>query len=460
MPKIEPPAPPYIGPPSWHGSKTNRPINRIVMHCTVGQEPGVKGAARATVAMSKRTSRPSSYHYIVDSAETLQYVYDSWVAYHAPPNQRSIGVELCCSLANEGRDHWQRADHQAMLKRAAALVAQLCLAYDVPITGLSAAELRAGKRGICGHHDVTLAWHQTTHTDPERYFPWGQFLGLVRAEADRLRRTPPPKPKPQPKPVPKDLFTAGHQSGYWGASDESWTAGILALRKAGARVITLTETGIDRRMPLITPPGWDLARIDEKPGQSECSIMWNRKFWRAASDPYVTLLSDTTWRRAVSGHRTQPIWGLTQPLQHVKSGRVVLLGALHSPSAVDGRDGYNEDAPLRVKAHRETVANVDQMWTIGRERHVKDKYARLLNADWNLDARKQWVADWWDAEQPSLTSVWEKHLANRGTHGDRVIDWLALGGRLELEDSEVLPPTPGLDHKGVVARIGWKVPRP
>lgn len=186
MPSTSPPSPPYLGPATWHGGNDNKPIHRIVMHATDGSEPGVTGAARATVAYSKATTRPSSFHYVADSRESLQYVYDGTEAYHAPPNQHSLGYELCCSLSNEGKGHWVDADHQRMLKIAALDVAHLCLAYGVPIVKLTVDDLKAGKHGICGHVDVSNAWHETSHWDPGPYFPWDQFIAMVKEEAHKL----------------------------------------------------------------------------------------------------------------------------------------------------------------------------------------------------------------------------------------------------------------------------------
>lgn len=81
---FRPPSPPYVGPAKFQGDATNKPINRIVIHSTVS--PTVPGGARA-VASYFRTgvTRPSSAHYVVDPSEVVQVVYDSVVAYHAPP---------------------------------------------------------------------------------------------------------------------------------------------------------------------------------------------------------------------------------------------------------------------------------------------------------------------------------------------------------------------------------------
>ena len=116
----------------------------------------------------------------------MQYVYDSWVAYHAPPNEGSIGYELCCSLSNGGEGHWILLDHRQMLKMVARDFARLALAYDVPIRKIGAIGLLAGRKGICGHNDISDAWGQTDHWDPGPHFPWFAFIRLVRGFAVAL----------------------------------------------------------------------------------------------------------------------------------------------------------------------------------------------------------------------------------------------------------------------------------
>ena len=129
-------------------------------------------------------TRAASAHYVVDPGETVQVVYDSVVAYHAPPNQHALGIELCDMQSGPG-DRWSDANHKAMLVRAANLVAGLCRAYGVPIDKIGPADLKAGKRGICGHIDVSHAWGQTSHVDPEATpgFPWASFMDQIRAAA-------------------------------------------------------------------------------------------------------------------------------------------------------------------------------------------------------------------------------------------------------------------------------------
>jgi hypothetical protein len=195
----------YI-PASQHGPADNLPITRIVMHGTVS--PCVKGGARAVAHMFATSSRDASTQYIVDPGEIVQAVPDSVVAYGAPPNKGAIHVEQCDMQAGPG-SRWQDANHQAMLHLAAELVAGKCLKYGIPIRKINAADLRAGRKGICGHKDVSEAWHQTDHVDPGPDYPWAQFLSLVESYAHPKPNKPAITPKVKRMLVIKDPTRTG-----------------------------------------------------------------------------------------------------------------------------------------------------------------------------------------------------------------------------------------------------------
>ena len=188
---IRPPSPPYLGPAAHDSGRGNKPIHRIVIHATVS--PCVPGQARRTAEWFRDPDSAGSAHYVVDPGEVVQVVYDGVIAWHAPPNEHSIGVELCDALLSLrwDREHaarWHDDAHERMLRRAARLVARLCLAYDVPIERLSADDLLAGRRGIAGHVDVSRAWGQSTHWDPGPSFPWAEFVQRVKRRAAKIRK--------------------------------------------------------------------------------------------------------------------------------------------------------------------------------------------------------------------------------------------------------------------------------
>lgn len=182
MPQYPAPSPPYVGPGRDSGSG-NKPIHRIVIHGTVS--PCERGGARKIAAYFRSGNARGSAHYVVDPGEVVQVVYDSKVAWHAPPNSNSIGVELCDLVGGSTgalpMSRWLDDDHQAMLKKAARLVAELCLAYDVPPRMRGPRGLRAGNHGLCEHDDVSDAWNQSSHWDVGN-FPRVRFARMVRAE--------------------------------------------------------------------------------------------------------------------------------------------------------------------------------------------------------------------------------------------------------------------------------------
>jgi hypothetical protein len=196
---FEAPSRPYLGPPFRYTPGPNKPIGRIVIHSTVS--PCVPGGARSIATYFRSNRAGGSAHYVVDPAEEVQTAYDSVIAWHAPPNQGSLGIEMCdipgpvpgdkrgTAAWKAARRSWRwiQPNQQRMLKRTAQLAAGLALAYDVPITFLTPEDLRSGARGITTHNNVSEAFGQSTHWDPG-WWPRGRFMRLVRREVKALRK--------------------------------------------------------------------------------------------------------------------------------------------------------------------------------------------------------------------------------------------------------------------------------
>lgn len=198
---------PYI-PTGYHGGAQSA-VSRIVIHGTVS--PTVKGGARAVARYFQSPSAGGSAHYVVDPGEIVQCVKEGTVAYHAPPNTGSIGIELCDPQKGSAA-RWSDTDHEAMLQLAAKLTREIAARWKIPLKWLTVADLKAGKRGICGHMDVAEAWHQTDHGDPGSGFPWTHFMNLVNQEDDM--------------PEPKDLWNwDGIAAPPWVAEqgNQNWT---------------------------------------------------------------------------------------------------------------------------------------------------------------------------------------------------------------------------------------------
>jgi len=181
--KFKPPTLPFIGARHFGGKQTPK---AIVLHGTVSSDN--RGTARNIANWWHGPTSPvTSAHYVVDPAEVIQTVRDHTVAFHCGYNTGSIAIELCDEQTGPA-SRWADADSTAILRRAARLTAELCLAYDIEVKRPTVSELRKrGPHGIYGHNDSRLAFDNTTHTDPKD-FPWAKFLAMVANEVAALKK--------------------------------------------------------------------------------------------------------------------------------------------------------------------------------------------------------------------------------------------------------------------------------
>lgn len=161
----------------WHGQGGNDHPGRIVIHDA--EYPEKITGAEDVAAYFQHVDRKASAHYVCDADSTVQCVKATDTAYHAPPNAHSIGIELV-GYAKQTTVDWLDDFSVAMLRdQAAPLVRDIAATYGIPLVWLSVADLLAGKHGITSHNNVSLAFKQSTHTDPGGNFPIDQFMAWV-----------------------------------------------------------------------------------------------------------------------------------------------------------------------------------------------------------------------------------------------------------------------------------------
>lgn len=194
--KYAPPHVPFIRARYQGGRQTPK---AVVIHGTVSSDNA--GTARNIAGWWHGPTSPvTSCHYIVDPREAIQAVGDHSIAFHCGYNRNSVGIELCDEQQGPA-NRWKDADSQAILKRAARLTAQLCLAYGIEVKRPTIAELkRKGPHGIYGHDDSRQAFGNTSHSDP-RDFDWPAFIRLVKLEVADIKGIKPPAPVDPPKHV-------------------------------------------------------------------------------------------------------------------------------------------------------------------------------------------------------------------------------------------------------------------
>lgn len=151
-------------------------IKNIIIHVTVNKP----GTPAENVAQYQIDSQSGSYHELTDT--TIKHLVentDDWMTWSSGNYGNNIGLHRSFVMwGNETRAEWLK--HDAMLREAAKRDAQWCRKYNIPPVKLTPADLKAGKRGFCGHLETGQAWGGTDHVDPGRGFPYDVYLGYVR----------------------------------------------------------------------------------------------------------------------------------------------------------------------------------------------------------------------------------------------------------------------------------------
>ena len=157
---------------------SGRTFDAVVMHTMeIAERPD---AAMICARWFATPVSQVSAHYCVDAQTVLQCVREKDIAWHARGgNAHTIGVELA-GFARQTAEGWEDAYSTGVLRHASVLVADVCRRRRIPVRWLDADDVRAGRRGITGHAEVSAAYRQSDHWDPGPGFPVESFLDRVR----------------------------------------------------------------------------------------------------------------------------------------------------------------------------------------------------------------------------------------------------------------------------------------
>jgi len=161
----------------------------IVIHSMESQEKP-NTARNVALWFAGATAPQASAHFNVDADEIVQCVNTTDMAWGAPgANRQGIHIEHA-GRASQTAEQWADAYSDAMLRRSAVLVADLCRRHGIAIKRIGPEELKSGARGICGHDTVSKAFPvKGGHTDPGPNFDWARYIDLVMT-ADGMGEKP------------------------------------------------------------------------------------------------------------------------------------------------------------------------------------------------------------------------------------------------------------------------------
>jgi hypothetical protein len=153
------------------GSRSLSAITLIVIHSTEGDT-----AAGAATWFANRDSKGSA-QLVVDDRECYRTLDNNRIPWGAPgANTDGFHIE------HAGFARWDRAKwmtHEETLRRGAFKAALHALKFGIPLTLLTANDLRRGRSGFVTHATVSEVFHGD-HTDPGHGFPLDHYMELVR----------------------------------------------------------------------------------------------------------------------------------------------------------------------------------------------------------------------------------------------------------------------------------------
>jgi hypothetical protein len=238
-----------------YGGIKSRPNTLLVVHTSEGGELGTSAEALCNY-MAQPGDRVSasgnrygsSYQYVVDTDIMRPAVPDNTVSYSAPP-ANDYGIHYCIpGRAGQTRAEWLDANsrpHIAMLARA---LADKSAATRIPLRKLSVAQVAGGDWGVCGHHDISLAFGKSDHYDPGPQFPWDVlFTDIARLIAppgdDDMTPEDPPRRLIDTRPLPSKIPAGQAVEVSTGVTGKAVVVNITVTEAEGPGFVTAWGTG-------------------------------------------------------------------------------------------------------------------------------------------------------------------------------------------------------------------------
>lgn len=180
----------------WRNPST---ITIAVFHTT---EDGDNRSPDDVARWQGNPANRSSYNVIFGtSGRVVRVNDDDFIPWAAGWTANRRGVHGS-AIGRASRTRGQWLAHPKQIEAMALWAADVSKRYGIPLVWLSPEQLRAGKKGFCGHVTVSAAWREVNHTDPGKGFPHDVILKRAAEILAGSQQSvkPPNAPKPPVQP--------------------------------------------------------------------------------------------------------------------------------------------------------------------------------------------------------------------------------------------------------------------
>lgn len=157
------------------GKRALSAVKLLVLHSTETPPNTAKAVARAFASKSAE----GSAHLTVDDISCYRTLANDEIPWAAPSaNTQGFHIEQCGYAAWTAAE-WEK--HLTMLHRTAYKLALHSIAFKIPLVFLDAAALKAGRKGVTTHAQISLAWPNKlgNHHDPGKGYPMSLVINLA-----------------------------------------------------------------------------------------------------------------------------------------------------------------------------------------------------------------------------------------------------------------------------------------
>lgn len=141
MTRYEPPVAPYVE--AHHQGGKQKPSAIILRPSFTNSEEG------AALAVAQYWHRSSSFwdagHYTVDKNSVIRCVRDNVIAGVDKSGKGELRVAICADPIS-GKVFWDEDEHRLVLRKTAKLVAELTLAYKIPVSYMNAEDFEKWRK--------------------------------------------------------------------------------------------------------------------------------------------------------------------------------------------------------------------------------------------------------------------------------------------------------------------------